>query len=584
MDWEARVYVDGVFLGSHRGGYDAFSFDVTDLVGARDEHELVVGIYDPNERGPQPHGKQNCGKLGHAFGVGYACSSGIWQAVWLEGLASAATVPPDGFVATPTAALDGVALEIAAAAALVSAGAHAVEVSVDGDAGISWRLADAPPVLRVRAPARLWRPGAPELYRATVRVRDSEGAVLDEFRTYFGIRTISVALDARGVPRPSLNGAPVFQFGVLDQGFWPDGVYAPPSDAAIAFDVAAQRDLGFNAQRHHLKVESRRWYSHADALGLMVWQDMPAPQCGGYGNRSNYATTQDIYLREFARLVATRRGHPSIVQWDAFNEACATKYDHEREPDLAWYARVSAVARAARDGRLLDICSGCDDAGFGDVKDEHRYARKPADLKMAPWNASARRPSLVGEIGGFVSVVEDWEPDQSPGWANGSNVSGCLATAHWAGYEVFIGKNSREAMTAAAADLLGNIAGVINGTATVVAPLDGFYGVDGEAIDELEGTSLDGCGKACDALDACVAWDFADSCTRYGTLLSFSPRNHTRAGHKGFRRAGLSSAILTQSVDTETECDGLLTFDRRIAKYDREPLRAAARALVDAPL
>ena len=130
-------------------------------------------------------------------------------------------------------------------------------------------------------------------------------------------------------------------------------------------------------------------------------------------------------------------------------------------------------------------------------------------------------------------------------------------------------------MTAAAADLLGNIAGVINGTATVVAPLDGFYGVDGEAIDELEGTSLDGCGQACDALDACVAWDFADSCTRYGTLLSFSPRNGSRAGHKGFRRAGLSSAILTQSVDTETECDGMLTYDRRIAKYDREPLRAA---------
>ena len=260
----------------------------------------------------------------------------------------------------------------------------------------------------------------------------------------------------------------------------------------------------------------------------MVWQDMPAPQCGGYGNRSNYATMQDIYLREFARLVATRRGHPSIVQWDAFNEACATKYDHEREPDLAWYARVSAVARAARDGRLLDICSGCDDAGFGDVKDEHRYARKPADLKMAPWNASARRPSLVGEIGGFVSVVEDWEPDQSPGWANGTNVSGCLATAHWAGYEVF---SDSMTMTAAAADLLGNIAGVINGTATVVAPLDGFYGVDGEAIDELEGTSLAGCGQACDALDACVAWDFADSCTRYGTLLAFSPRNRTRAGH-----------------------------------------------------
>ena len=98
--------------------------------------------------------------------------------------------------------------------------------------------------------------------------------------------------------------------------------------------------------------------------------------------RDSYATMQDIYLREFARLVATRRGHPSIVQWDAFNEACATKYDHEREPDLAWYARVSAVARAARDGRLLDICSGCDDAGFGDVKDEHRYARKPADLSL----------------------------------------------------------------------------------------------------------------------------------------------------------------------------------------------------------
>jgi len=173
-------------------------------------------------------------------------------------------------------------------------------------------------------------------------------------------------------------------------------------------------------------VESRRFYYHADTIGLMIWQDMPAPECSPNDN-ATYAQVQDIYASELARLVVGRRHHPSIIQrrggaafrsstrveaarsrWDLFNEGCLTKGPGAHEVDQAWFARASAIARQANDSRLVDVCSGCDDAGFGDVTDGHHYAHDVSRIEAVAYNATDLHPAYVGECVGFVNVLEDW--------------------------------------------------------------------------------------------------------------------------------------------------------------------------------
>src|SRR6185436_5708425 len=216
-----------------------------------------------------------------------------------------------------------------------------------------------------------WSPSDPFLY--TLHVSLNSG---DEVGSYFGMRSVAVRADAKGVRRLFLNGEPLFQLGLLDQGWWPDGLYTAPTDAALAFDIQKTKELGFNLIRKHVKVEPARWYYHADRLGMLVWQDMPSADNKGPDAQENFTT-------ELTALIDNLRNHPSIVMWVPFNEGWG---QHKTAERVAWI-------KSADPTRLVNNTSGWTDAKVGDVADLHAYPG-PAMPPLEP-----ARAALLGEFG-----------------------------------------------------------------------------------------------------------------------------------------------------------------------------------------
>ncbi len=262
VDYEARVWVNGRKVAEHTGGYNAFSADITDALKSKGPQEIVVAVTDTG--GPdQPVGKQSTSP----GGIWYTQSSGIWQTVWMEPVAETSI---DNVVTTPDIDTRTLAVTVESAGASATARVEAVARDhrgrvvgkVTGPANEQLRL----PVAR----QHLWSPDDPYLYDLDVTLKD--GRSTDTVDSYFGMRKIGIE-DVGGYKKLVLNGKPVFSLATLDQGFWPDGLYTAPSDDALAFDLKAHKQLGFNAVRKHIKVESPRWFYHADRLGLLVWQD-----------------------------------------------------------------------------------------------------------------------------------------------------------------------------------------------------------------------------------------------------------------------------------------------------------------------
>ena len=371
VDWEATVWVNGVELGTHRGGYDAFAFDVTDALRAGADQEVVVSVWDPTDEGEQPRGKQ----VLRPRSIWYTAVTGIWQTVWLEAVPS---VWVRGLRIVPDLASERLVVTVDVGGA--APGRHVeVVVSAPGDAGAPARpvgtgtgVAGSPVAVPVPRP-RLWSPDDPYLYDVVVRL---EGG--DEVRSYAGMRSISVERDAQGYPRLFLNGAPLFQLGLLDQGWWPDGLYTAPTDEALRHDIEVTRRMGFNAIRKHVKVEPARWYWHADRLGVLVWQDMPSAKNGTAEARAQFG-------RELEALVAAHVNHPSIVMWVPFNEGWG---QHDAR---SWAERI----RTLDPSRLVNHASGWTDEGGGDVSDVHRY---PGPGMPDP---EERRAAVLGEFGGL---------------------------------------------------------------------------------------------------------------------------------------------------------------------------------------
>ena len=267
VDFEATVLVNGKKVGQHRGGYDGFSFDITDALGKSGPNDLVVAVWDPTDAGTQPRGKQ----VRKPNGIWYTSTSGIWQTVWLEPVNAASIkdlrITPDVDNSTvrvqpvTTATLRGCVVEVT-----VRDGARHV-CAASGIPGEQ--------IILPIKPARLWSPENPHLYglEATLKLGHR---TLDKVESYFGLRKISLGKDEKGFTRLLLNNKPYFQFGPLDQGFWPDGIYTAPTDEALRYDIEMTRTLGFNLARKHVKIEPDRWYYWCDKLGLLVWQDMPS--------------------------------------------------------------------------------------------------------------------------------------------------------------------------------------------------------------------------------------------------------------------------------------------------------------------
>lgn len=405
VDWACAVYVNGARVAEHTGGYLPFSADVTDALRAGEKNELAVCVHDPSDAGTQLRGKQRLAR----GGIWYTAQSGIWRDVWYEVVPAAHVTslaadarPVEGRVLLAV----GVAGEGAVTARVLDGGSEVARGSAPARDGRCELALDVP------AP-QLWSPEEPRLY-------DIELAFgTDRVRSYCAFRTVEVRPDARGVPRVHLNGEPLFLRGVLDQGYWPDGLMTPPSEAALEHDVRAARDLGFNLLRMHVKVEQPRFYALCDRLGMLVWQDMVSgggPYSAlhtsyvptllraswtrrtdeGPRARRRLSSADPAYRREWRETcsgtVGLLAGHPSVIGWTLFNEGWG-QFD----------ARAACDAvRALDPTRPVSATSGWYDRACGDLFSVHNYFR-PIEV----WSDRARPPRafVISEFGGVSWAV-----------------------------------------------------------------------------------------------------------------------------------------------------------------------------------
>ena len=465
VDWQCQVWVNDTHVGNHTGGYDPFTFDITDALKGAGEQTLVVKVHDPTDGHWQPRGKQ----VLKPRGIWYTAVSGIWQTVWLEpvpeqSIANVKIVPDvdTGTVRVTVSARRTGGDKVHALVAF-DGGKVAAGVGVPGKAF----------TISIRKP-KLWSPAAPHLYDLHVHL-ERESRRVDKVTCYFGMRKIAIARDEQGVNRLLLNNKPLFQLGPLDQGWWPDGLYTAPTDAALRYDVEITRKLGFNMCRKHVKVEPARWYYWCDKLGLMVWQDMPS------GDRYVKKDQPDIkrspesarnFRTEWKAVIDALQNHPSIVVWVPFNEGWGQFQT----------AKVLDWTKQHDPSRLVDGPSGWQDRGSGDLVDMHRYPGPG----MFP--VEEKRASVLGEYGGLGLPV--------PGhlW---------LQDGNW-GYRSF---DDKAQLGARYAQLTKDLVPLV--------------------------------------------------------------------------QRGLAAAVYTQTTDVEREVNGLLTYDRKVLKFDARELVALHNPLYD---
>ena len=385
VDWETFVYVNGRCIGTHKGGYDAFSFDITPYLKAQGKQEIIVGVYDPSDKQPIARGKQSWDRYADPEGCFYTPNSGIWQTVWLE--------PVDEFhikdlKITPDP--DRKQLKVMVTPSAWSDSYVTVRVKAEGKVVTSVRGGQRQEIRVPIENPRLWSPEDPFLYDLEVELTAPDGKIRDAVQSYAGMRTITVE-KIGDIPRICLNHQPIYQHGPLDQGFWPDGIYTAPSDEALKWEIENMKEWGFNMVRKHIKVEPQRWYYWCDKLGLLVWQDMP--QADGMID----APAKMQIETELANMIYQHQNHPSIVVWVVFNEHWGL-FDVER---------ITNNVMQLDPSRLVTGNSGIDartphiDYEIGHIKDNHSYL--PPNLPMV----SHTRATVNGEYGALGYLIED---------------------------------------------------------------------------------------------------------------------------------------------------------------------------------
>jgi hypothetical protein len=398
VDWESTVWVNGREAGTHRGGYDPFTYDITDALRGGAKQELLLRVVDPTDENNSPiaRGKQ----VMKPHGIFYTAVTGIWQTAWLE------PVPEtrfDGLRITPD--IDRKTLTVDPVVAGAEGGsALSVTASLKGSVVASAETrGPVPAVLEIAAP-ELWSPDNPVLYDLKA-VLKKDGRVVDEVSSYAGMRKISLGPDDRGFLRLCLNNEPLFQFGPLDQGWWPDGLYTAPTDAALRYDIETIKALGMNMLRKHVKVEPDRLYYWCDKLGLLVWQDMPSALYRRDAHSAEALAGRDAQFEgEWKAIMDALYDHPSIVMWVPFNEGWG-QYDTER---------IAAWTEQRDPTRLVNNASGWTDKGAGDVSDIHSYPG-PA---MPP--VEEKRAAVLGEFGGLGLPLTGhlWQAEGNWGYRN----------------------------------------------------------------------------------------------------------------------------------------------------------------------
>ena len=417
VDYACAVQVNGHLAGGHRGGYWPFTLDITDLLNGTDRNSLWVAVQDPTGHGTQARGKQTL-KPGGMF---YPAQSGIWQTVWLERV-------PDNYIQTLTVTPDYDARTVTVRVHTAKPGGavnlwamvRAGGVTIAEDWGSDEADQDSEVTLNIPEEHFFpWSPDTPFLYDLTVGTNQGEEAGFDTVHSYFALRKWSCAPDAHGVLRFCLNDKPILLNGLLDQGYWPEGLYTPPSDAAVERELSEVKALGFNLLRKHAKIEPQRWYYHCDRLGLIVWQDIVN---GGSAYNLWFVTYltnvlqpllrrfpdgkaaysllsrakpagREEYAHELADTVQALRCHPCIACWVPFNEGWG-QFD----------AGKAVQALRTLDGtRLVDEASGWFDQGGGDVHSLHSYFYP---LRIRP----QKRTVALSEYGGIAWPMPGHEP------------------------------------------------------------------------------------------------------------------------------------------------------------------------------
>ena len=389
VDWKAEVWVNDVKVGEHTGGFTPFYFDITSVLN-KGNNDLVVKVWDPSDRGEQPRGKQ----IANPHGIWYTPVTGIWQTVWLEPVA---TQYITNLKTTPDIDNNSVKVEVAAN----TTSADKVEVKVfDGKNLVAKGAALTAVALELAMPAnaKLWSPDSPFLYNMEVTLY-KDGKAIDQVKSYTAMRKYSIRKGQNGITRLQLNNKDYFQFGPLDQGWWPDGLYTAPTDEALVYDLKKTKDFGYNMVRKHVKVEPARWYTHCDQLGLIVWQDMPNGGPSPQWQARNYFNGREVirsaaseanYRKEWKEIIDCLYSYPSIAVWVPFNEA----WGQFKTPEIvAWTKEYDP-------SRLVNPASGGNHYTCGDILDLHHYPG-PNMFLYDP-----RRATVLGEYGGIGLVVE----------------------------------------------------------------------------------------------------------------------------------------------------------------------------------
>ncbi len=445
VDWRCDVYLNDVKVGSHQGGYCPFTVNLTRALSKDGEQNLVVKCWDPTNDGPQGIGKQ----INNPGGIWYTPVTGIWQTVWMEAVPTAhiTKVRPISDIDDMTVAVvvdaanaEGLKVKVGDQTAKVVSGKATITFSAEGK--------------------ELWTPNNPKLYDLKVALVNGDETI-DEVGTYYAMRKTSLGKDENGITRLMLNNEFVFQHGPLDQGWWPDGLYTPPTEEGMIYDLKVLKDFGFNMLRKHIKVEPARYYYACDKIGMLVWQDMPSGDTAHYISPSEPDALRSpesvaYYEIELRQMFDSLDFFPCIVMWIPFNEGWG-QFDTPRIVDLC---------KSLDPTRLVNCTSGWADRPCGDVHDMHNYPGPG----MFP--AEENRATVLGEYGGLGLPI----PDHS--WKNNGN---------W-GYVTFADKdalfNRYNSLNRAMRPLIekGLSAAVYTQTTDVEIEVNGFMSYDREVI------------------------------------------------------------------------------------------------------
>ncbi len=394
VDWKTNVWVNGQHVGVHRGGHTPFSFDVTTALHPSGVQEIVLSVWDPTDAGYQPRGKQ----VLEPSTIWYTPVTGIWQTVWIEPLPGSAFRE---IKTTPDVDAGQVNLEVDT---FGDTSGLTVRATVTAD-GFSRRVESADRSFAIPIPnARLWSPDDPFLYDLEVELMNGETTV-DRVESYFGMRKVELRKDDQEINRLFLNNEPLFHHGLLDQGWWPDGLYTAPTDEALRYDVELTKEFGFNMLRKHVKVEPQRLYYWADKLGVLVWQDMPSGDEtveGGDPDLDRLPQSARQFEYEYERMIQTLYNHPSVVMWVIFNEGWG-QFDTVRLTE--WTYELDPT-------RLVNAVSDWTDRGVSDVNDIHAYPG-PARPRL-----EEDRAIVLGEFGGLGLAVSGhtWQDEDIWGY------------------------------------------------------------------------------------------------------------------------------------------------------------------------